>query len=67
MTRQAPIEPAKNFNLNKIKKSKDKKTEYIVAKKTNGIKPGILAPLHRITMGKLCFSTVKKREKVPHL
>ena len=38
MTRQAPVELAKNFNLNIIKKGKDKKTEYIVAKKTNGIK-----------------------------
>jgi len=38
MTRQAPTESAKNFNLNTIKKGQDKKTEYIVAKKTNGIK-----------------------------
>ena len=38
MTRQAPIEAAKNFNLNTIKKGQDKKTEYIIAKKINGIK-----------------------------
>jgi len=38
MTRQAPSESAKNFNLNTIKKGQDKKTEYIVAKKSNGVK-----------------------------
>jgi len=38
MTRQAPSESAKNFNLNTIKKGQDKKTEYIVSKRTNGVK-----------------------------
>ena len=38
MVRKAPTEPAKNFNLNTIKKGQDKKTEYIVSKKTKGIK-----------------------------
>ena len=38
MTRKAPPESAKNFNLNTIKKGQDKKTEYIVSKKSNGVK-----------------------------
>ena len=38
MSKNAPIEPAKNFNMNTIKKGQDKKTEYIVSKKTNGVK-----------------------------
>ena len=38
MTRKAPSESAKNFNLNTIKKGQDKKTEYIVSKKSNGVK-----------------------------
>ena len=38
MTRRAPSESAKNFNLNTIKKGQDKKTEYIVSKRTNGVK-----------------------------
>ena len=38
MTRQAPSESAKNFNLNTIKKGQDKKKEYIVSKRTNGVK-----------------------------
>tara|TARA_B100002051_G_C16168370_1_gene361547 strand:+ start:88 stop:399 length:312 start_codon:yes stop_codon:yes gene_type:complete len=38
MSRKAPTEPAKNFNMNTIKKGQDKKTEYIVSKKSNGIK-----------------------------
>ena len=38
MVRKAPTEPAKNFNLNTIKKGQDKKTEYIVSKKINGVK-----------------------------
>ena len=38
MSKNAPIELAKKFNMNTIKKGQDKKTEYIVSKKTNGIK-----------------------------
>ena len=38
MTRQAPSESAKNFNLNTVKKGQDKKTEYIVSKRSNGVK-----------------------------
>ena len=38
MTRQAPSESAKNFNLNTIKKGQDKKTEYIVSERSNGVK-----------------------------
>ena len=38
MNKKTPIEPAKKFNMNTIKKGQDKKTEYIVKKKSNGIK-----------------------------
>ena len=39
MTRQAPSELAKSFNLNTVKKGQDKKkTEYIVSKRSNGVK-----------------------------
>lgn len=38
MSKNAPIKQAKNFNLNTIKKGQDKKTEYIVSKKINGVK-----------------------------
>ena len=38
MSKNVPIEPAKNFNMNTIKKGQDKKTEYIVSKKSNGVK-----------------------------
>ena len=38
MTKKSPTEPAKNFNMNTVKKGQDKKTEYIVRKKSNGVK-----------------------------
>jgi hypothetical protein len=38
MNKNAPIKPAKNFNMNTIKRGQDNKTEYIVDKKSNGIK-----------------------------
>jgi len=38
MNKNAPIIPAKKFNMNTIKKGQDKKTEYIVSKKSNDIK-----------------------------
>ena len=38
MVRKAPAEPAKNFNLNIIKKGADKKTEYITSKRKTGVK-----------------------------
>ena len=47
MTRKSPEEPAKNFNMKTIKKGVDNK-EYIVAKKTNGVKYWkILKPLEK--------------------
>ena len=52
MTRQAPSESAKNYNLNTIKKGQDKKTEYIVSKRINGVKYWkILKELEKITEG----------------
>ena len=33
MNKNAPIIPAKKFNMDTIKKGQDKKTEYIVSKK----------------------------------
>tara|TARA_B100001094_G_C17664345_1_gene545685 strand:+ start:114 stop:461 length:348 start_codon:yes stop_codon:yes gene_type:complete len=38
MSKNSPTEPAKKFNMNTIKKGQDKKTEYIVSKKSNGVK-----------------------------
>ena len=38
MTKKSPTTPAKNFNMNTVKKGQDKKTEYIVRKKSNGVK-----------------------------
>jgi len=38
MISNKPLKPAKEFNMKTIKKGQDKKTEYIVAKKSNGIK-----------------------------
>lgn len=47
MTRKSPEEPAKNFNMKTVKKGIDNK-EYIVAKKTNGVKYWkILKPLEK--------------------
>ena len=38
MSKKLPSEPAKNFNMNTVKKGQDKKTEYIVSKRSNGVK-----------------------------
>lgn len=47
MTRKSPEEPAKNFNMKTVKKGIDNK-EYIVAKKTNGVKYWkVLKPLEK--------------------
>ncbi len=56
MTRKSPEEPAKNFNMKTVKKGVDNK-EYIVAKKTNGVKYWkILKPLE-----KKCNKLFKKK------
>lgn len=47
MTRKSPQDPAKNFNMKTVKKGVDNK-EYIVAKKSNGVKYWkILKPLEK--------------------
>ena len=47
MTRKSPKDPAKNFNMKTVKKGADNK-EYIVAKKSNGVKYWkILKPLEK--------------------
>ena len=47
MTRKSPKDPAKNFNMKTVKKGVDNK-EYIVAKKSNGVKYWkILKPLEK--------------------
>ena len=60
MTRQAPTESAKNFNLNTIKKGQDKKTEYIIAKKINGIK--YWKKLSKEEKG--CLKNFEKKKKI---
>ena len=56
MTRQAPIQPAKNYNMKTIKKGLNNK-EFIVAKKLNGIKYWkLLKPLE-----KKCIKMFKKK------
>jgi hypothetical protein len=56
MTRKSPEEPAKNFNMKTVKKGIDNK-EYIVAKKTNGVKYWkVLKPLE-----KKCNKLFKKK------
>ena len=56
MTRKSPEEPAKNFNMKTVKKGVDNK-EYIVAKKTNGVKYWkVLKPLE-----KKCNKLFKKK------
>lgn len=56
--RGAPLLPAKNYNMKTIKKGLDKK-EYIVAKKTNGVKYW-----KKLTsLEKKCIKTFKKKLK----
>ena len=56
MTRQAPIQPAKNYNMKTIKKGLNNK-EFIVAKKLNGIK--YWKPLKPLE--KKCIKMFKKK------
>ena len=59
MTRQAPSESAKNFNLNTVKKGQDKKTEYIVSKRTNGVKYWKILKLEE----KKCLKEFEKKKE----
>tara|TARA_Y100000814_G_C11990925_1_gene285068 strand:+ start:102 stop:476 length:375 start_codon:yes stop_codon:yes gene_type:complete len=60
MASNQPLKSAKEFNMNTIKKGKDKKTEYIVKKKINGIKYWkILKPVE-----KKCLKDFEKKKKV---
>jgi len=60
MNKKAPIEPAKKFNMNTIKKGLDKKTEYIVKKKSNGIKYWKILKSDE----KKCLKEFEKKKKI---
>ena len=60
MNKKAPIKPAKEFNMNTIKKGQDKKTEYIVSKKINGVKYWKKLKLEE----KKCLKDFEKKKKI---
>ena len=60
MSRKSPSEPAKNFNMNTIKKGQNKKTEYIVSKKSNGIKYWKILKSEE----KKCLKEFEKKKKI---
>ena len=60
MSRKSPTEPAKNFNMNTIKKGQDKQTEYIVKKKTNGVKYWKILKSDE----KKCLKNFEKKKKI---
>ena len=60
MSKKLPSEPAKNFNMNTVKKGQDKKTEYIVRKKSNGVKYWKILKLEE----KKCLKEFEKKKKI---
>ena len=60
MNKNAPIKSAKEFNMNTIKKGQDKKTEYIVKKKSNGIKYWKILKSDE----KKCLKNFEKKKKI---
>ena len=60
MSKKSPTEPAKNFNMNTVKKGQDKKTEYIVSKKSNGVKYWKILKSEE----KKCLKEFEKKKKI---